>query len=202
MKKKAVLVTAAILTLLFCIMPFHGADVILRLHFFEVEEVPQKEPMFLFYTTSEDPVFDGQKCIEGTVDEEMHRVEFRLDRTLEKKITGLRIDLPATEQRLCIDDVSVLSAGAVKKAYNPLEFFSEDNIPFASDITALENLTIRSRTYIVTKAPDPYLVLGENLVRDISGCFGHFTATRILFSLLLWCGIWFSYHPVFKEPEV
>ncbi|MBR1440474.1 MAG: hypothetical protein IJ589_04540, partial [Lachnospiraceae bacterium] len=158
MKKKTTVAAMALpilLAILFCFLPTRTGDVILRLHFWEVNESVQKDGCVLFYTTKDNDTFTAENCAFGYLNETEHRVEFRLDSSLKGRITGIRIDLPAAEQTLVVDDVSVLSGGVVKKNYNPVDFFADEMIKAQNDIAAIERIDFQSRAYLVTTGADP-----------------------------------------------
>jgi hypothetical protein len=129
-------------------------------------------------------------------------VEFRLDGSLKGQITGIRIDFPPVEQRLIVDDVAVLSAGVVKRHYNPVDFFSQEMIKASNDVSAVEGLSFQSRTYIVTSGPDPYLIPIDELTAQIADCFGNYGLTRCILVIFLLCCVMFAKFPVFKEHSI
>ncbi len=202
MKKYVATAIPLLIVILFCFLPTRTSDVILRFHFWEIHEEMQKEGFCLFYTTKDAPEFTAENCIEGYVDEKQHRVEFRLDGSLKGQITGIRIDLPASAQRLIVDDVAVLSGGVVKRHYNPVDFFAEEMIKASNDVSAIERLSFQSRAYIVTAEADPYLVIIDELTAQIAKCFGSYLPTRICILIFLLGCVLFAKFPVFKEHTI
>lgn len=205
MKKKTTVAAMALpilLAILFCFLPTRTGDVILRLHFWEVHESVQKDGCVLFYTTKDNDTFTAENCVEGYLNETEHRVEFRLDSSLKGQITGIRIDLPAAEQTLVVDDVSVLSGGVVKKNYNPVDFFADEMIKAQNDITAIERIDFQSRAYLVTTGADPYIVLMDGLAEEIASQYTNYTGTRICLAVFLMACCLFAAFPIVKEHTI
>ena len=123
--------------------------------------------------------------IDATVDAEKGIVTFRLDSSLQGHLTGLRIDLPNTEQVVGIKDVTVSSAGVVKHRYHPCVFLAPENLKAQNGIRTISLVNARAKAYVGTTSEDPYLILSDPLTAQIAGMFSHYLLTRLLVCLFL-----------------
>ena len=169
----------ALITAIFVLMPFPASDLYLRLYFKEI----QGSKYELYYSTDSAEGFSAERLIPAAIDSDDNHITFRLDSSLAGHITGLRLDFPSLEQVICVENVTVSSAGIVKRQYDPCYFFREDNIASSNDIASINPVISRDFTYIAATPDDPYLILSSGLCQQITGCYSHFRLTRLLVCL-------------------
>lgn len=175
-KKKSLLACAAfLLAAAFILIPAPASALSIRVSFEEI----QGDSCSLYYALDNPNAFSPEQCLISTIDINRKMVTFTLDPSLENRISGLRLDLPAIPQLLCVKSVVISSEGWVKRQYNPCLFFSQENILQTNDINALDPAPARARVYISSAADDPYLVFSEGLCRQITDCYSHFRPTRL-----------------------
>lgn len=185
MKKKTVsaaaaAVTALLLAAAFVLMPAPAAGLYIRIYFDEI----QGDGCALYYAV-DDGGFSQEQCVSSAVDYDRKMVEFALDPSLEGRITGLRLDFPDMEQLICVKTITVSSAGAIQREFNPCDFFGGDNAEYSNDIDAMSLVSVRARAYIRTLSGDPYLILSGGLCRRIMDCYSHFRLTRLAICVFL-----------------
>jgi len=184
MKKKWILYGIALLCMiLFIILPFPASDLSLRLVL--DEEYPVSTDTFYLYYETDGQGFQGDQMLTATVDAEKGIVTFRLASSLQGHLTGLRIDLPNTEQVVGIKDVTVSSAGVVKHRYHPCVFLAPENLKAQNGIRTISLVNARAKAYVGTTSEDPYLILSDPLTAQIAGMFSHYLLTRLLVCLFL-----------------
>lgn len=181
--KKLKMAMAFLIALLFIMMPLPAADLYIRLYPEEIED----DDFSLYYSTDTSD-FSQEQCIDGEVDWERSMVTFRLDHTLERHITGLRLDVPYSENLLEISNITVSSAGIIQKQFNPSTFFAEENILFKNDMGTISLVTSRNHAYLSTSGEDPFLILAPGLVAEILGAYSHLRLTRLGICLFLFLG--------------
>lgn len=158
----------------FLLFPLPAADVNVRLHFSEAVE----DSCYLYYAT-ETGVFSQEQCIAGKMEADSRQVTFRLDKSLEKRLTGVRLDFPAGNNLIGIEKVTLSSAGIIQKQYNPSIFFQDSNLTAKNHIPDISLATAQDRAYLLTDGEDPYLILSEGIVAEVKESFSHFFLTRI-----------------------
>lgn len=184
MKKKWIFPTIAIvLMILFVFIPLPPADLFLRLKLDEA--LPVDVNTFYLYYGTDDRGFDGDRLIQGSYDADKKTITYRIDSALAGHLTGLRIDFPGVEQSVGIRDVTISSAGVVKKRYNPVFFFSDSNRKAENGLTAVNLIPSRAQAYFGTTPDDPYVILEDPLCLEIAGLFSHYRMTRVLLCLFL-----------------
>lgn len=158
----------------FILIPLPAADVYVRLHFSEAGG----DNCSLYYTTGDFPNFSQDKCIISDIDYEKNEVTFRLDSSLEGKITGFRLDFPNTQSLIGIENITVSSAGIVQKQYNPCDFFEEKNVIY---VNQAEYSLVRphNRTYIAPNGDDTYFIFSDTLACELNNSYSHFRLTRL-----------------------
>lgn len=171
----------------FLLVPFPAADVNFRLHFKDTVE----GSCALYYAT-DTAGFSQEQCIIADVESETNRVTFHLDSSLENSLKGLRLDFPDGNNLICVDKVTISSAGIVQKQYDPSMFFGETNITNRNDIQDISLATAQDRAYVLTNGADPYVLLSSVLVEDVKDSFSHLFLTR-LGILLFVAGCYFMY---------
>lgn len=199
--RKKILYAVLILSLMFVfiMLPIPSSDLCIRVHFSKIEDITQDRYCVLYYATDITNEFTEAQNIIQTINRGTKQVEFTLPSSLENHITGLRLDFPNEEQLLCISNITVSSAGTVKRQFNPCRFFSESNILYSNGITEVSLATAQARTYILTSPDDPYMILSPSLCRQITDCYSHFRLTRlgICFFILGCC--FFAKKKIFNE---
>lgn len=130
----------------------------------------------LYYTTDTSADFSETPPVVSDIDER-NQVDFCLDSSLAGHITGLRLDFPETEQLLCINNVSVSSAGIIQKEYDPCYFFDSSNISFTNDISSINLIKSKKRAVIATAGQDPYLLLSPELTTQLQS---HFSSCKFM----------------------
>lgn len=179
LKQIIALSALALITVIFVLIPFPASDLYIRFYFDSIND----SNYMLYYSTDTDEGFSQERLILAEIDYSDMHVTFHLNSSLAGHITGLRLDFPNTEQLVCIKNITVSSAGIVKRQYDPCYFFLEDNLAASNDIDSITLVTIRDHAYVATLPDDPYLVLSSGLCQQIAGCYSHFRLTRLLICL-------------------
>lgn len=168
-----------LITAVFVLMPFPASDLYFRIYFDEVKG----NTCTLYYSTDSAEGFSSDRQVSSDIDYSDMHVAFRLDASLAGHITGLRLDFPNTEQVINIKNVTVSSAGIVKRQYDPCNFFQDENIAQSNDIDSVTLVPSRDHAYVATLAEDPFLVFSSGLCRQITDCYSRFRLTRLLVCL-------------------
>lgn len=196
MKRNTVLFTIIyiIIAVAFVAIPFPVADVIIRIDFDNIAG----SSCSLYYSTDTSLSYSEEQCIQSSFDSETNQMTFRLDGSLAKQIQFLRLDFENREDLICINDVSVSSAGIVQKEYHPSKFFSSDNITFTNnaDITAA---TAMDLAYVSTTENDPYIIFSNELSRDVMSHASSYRLTRALICVFIGVAIILMKKKVFTE---
>ncbi len=171
----AAVLAAAVLAVVYIFFPRPASDLVIEITFWEISS----DSLRLYYTTDTQPAYSDDKSIAGDIDYETMQVSFRLDGSLENHLTGLRLDFPVEGQLLCIKSVTVSSAGVIQKDFNPSVFFADDNIVATNDLE-ISVVDSNNRAYVNTGSQDPYLVLSDSLVVQITDCYSHQMVSRLL----------------------
>lgn len=179
MKKKILYLSSVLLMLAFVLIPAPASKLYIRIYFDDITG----NHCALYYSVDSADGFSGERKLTSVIDYENKRVEFCIDSSLAGHITGLRLDFPDTEQLLSVRNITVSSAGVIKRAYNPCDFFEEENIAFSNSIDSVTLVKPTGRTYIGTLSDDPYLVLANDLCLQIVSCYSNFRLTRALICL-------------------
>ena len=197
MKKKWPFILILLGTIIFQLIPLPASDLIIRITWAETDPI-EPHDFYLYYTT-EEQAWSNEQMIRGSLDEERRIVSFRVDSSLEGHLTGLRIDFPNQQQLVSVKNITVSSAGFVKKQYNPCAFFAAVDPMAQSGLYAIDLVPIKARAYIGTTSEDPYVVLPGTLTGQIVGLFSHYRLTR-LFICLFVLACYLSYQKkLFKE---
>ena len=183
MKKKWPLLLILFGMLLFLLIPLPASDLILRITWSESNPIESRD-FFLYYTTDEQAWSGGQKIL-GSLDEERSVVSFRVDSSLEGRLTGLRIDFPNQQQLVEVKNITISSAGFPKKQYNPCVFFAAANQKAQNGLYAVDLMPASARAYIGTTPEDPYIILSDALTQQIAGLFSHYRMTRLFICLFV-----------------
>jgi len=170
--KNILIILAAIL---FILIPLPKSDLLLRVHFAEVEG----DTCELFYSTGSPNSFNSEQCIQSYIDYERMQVTFRLDSALADQISGLRLDFPGSGTVMCISNITASSAGIIQKQFNPCNFFEDENLLLKNDIPEISLVKPRNRAYLATGTADPFVILSEGLVAQIVDGYSSFRLTRI-----------------------
>lgn len=181
MKKKIIPVLFILGALAFILIPQPASDLIIRIYFDDIAG----DSCALYYSTDAGKTLSAEQCISSEINHTQKSVEFRLEDSLENRLTALRLDWPhLTEQLICVKTISVSSGGVIRKEYNPCYFFAEGNIAAVHEVDA-SLVYPRDRAYLLTGTDDPYQLLSDGLVEDINGCYNHRTLSRVCLCLFL-----------------
>lgn len=181
LSKKQIIALAAyaLITVVLVSIPFPASDLYIRFYLDEIRDSKYD----LYYSTDSADGFSPERLIRAETDYSDMHITFRLDSSLAGHITGLRLDFPSMDQVVCINNVTVSSAGIVKRQYDPCYFFLEDNLASSNDIDSITLVTSRDLAYVAAKPDDPYLILSSGLCRQITDCYSRFRLTRLLICL-------------------
>ena len=185
--KKAKFIIIFLVVLAFILVPFPAADLYIRVHFTETGG----DSCSLYYTTTSNPVYTGDQCITSAIDYDLNQVTFCLDASLEKELTGLRLDFPGSGNLIGIDNITVSSAGIIQKQFNPCKFFADENIIQKNDIPEISLVTARNRAYLLPGTTDPYVVLSPALTAEITDGYSHLRLTRLSICLFVVACVFF-----------
>ena len=159
----------------FVLIPLPKADLYFRIHFMDVAGTTCN----LYYATETSNAFCAEQMISADIDYELGQVTFKLDSSLAEELTGLRFDFPNAEHLVCINNITLSSAGVVQKQFNPCDFFAYENLSQTNDIRDMSLVTAKNRAYFLTGSTDPFVVLSDDLVAQIvKGC-SSYTLTRL-----------------------
>lgn len=164
----------------FILIPLPASDLIIRVYFTDIVGTSCS----LYYTTDTDGAFTESKCVTSAIDYTDMSVEFRLDGSLEKHITNLRLDFPQEEQLIGIKNITASSAGIIRKSYNPCEFFAEENIAFSNE-SSVTLVHPRNQVYILTGSTDPFIGLSASLINRLQHHFSHRMLSRFLICVFI-----------------
>lgn len=197
MKKKWPLILALFGMLLFLLLPLPASDLILRIAW--AESCPIESHDFFLYYATDEQAWSGEQKILGSLDEERSIVSFRVDSSLEGRLTGLRIDFPNQQQLVEVKNITVSSAGFPKKQYNPCVFFAAANQKAQNGLYAVDLIPAKARAYIGTTPEDPYIILSDALTQQIAGLFSHYRMTRSFICVFVLLSCFFYQKKLFKE---
>jgi len=170
-----------ILMIAFVLLPLPSSDLLIKIQFSEVSD----DSFELYYALDNPNNFTSDQYISSSVDFKNKEAVFRLDKSYSKRLSGLRIDLPNTSSLIGITNITVSSAGVIKKQYNPCDFFSEENVIYTNNIDSLTLATAKNTTYITTSGNDPFIILGDNLVSSIRNAYSNYRLTRLFICLFI-----------------
>lgn len=181
MKNKLILAAVVLIAAIFVFMPLPASDLILRIYFDEI----QGDFCALYYSTNPGKNFSIEEYLPCNIDYDKKMVEYRLDGSVEDRLTALRLDWPnLAEQLICVKSITVSSGGVIQKEFNPCRFFAEENIASAHE-TSVTLVHPRDRAYLSCGADDPYQVLSDELTAEIRDCFSHRRLSRLFLCLFL-----------------
>lgn len=195
MKKKVILGAALLMAIVFVLMPFPASDLIIRIYFDDI----QGDACGLYYSTNPGKGFSGEEYISCDIDHDRKMVEYRLDGSVEDKLTALRLDWPNfLEQVICVKSITVSSGGVVRKEFNPCSFFAEESIVFAHE-TSVTLVHPRNRAYLSCGTDDPYQILSDSVTEEIKDSFSHRSLSRLCLCLFLAASLFFAEKNLFKQ---
>jgi len=191
MKKRITnIIVIAVVLVLICFIPFPDSDVNLWFYFEDIDETNiDNEELKIYYTTYDSPAVSESQTVYGKYDPENKRVSFKFPADIVDDVQLIRVDLPAEEQTIIINGVSVSSGGAIKKNLDPSRFIDNANIILLNDIKAYDAVTAKCRVYIATGNEDPYFVVGEPASTYIMGCQSHHYITKGIIMILFLLGL-------------
>lgn len=196
MKRKNIvfIIIYFILTILFVAIPFPTADLFIRVNFKNITS----NSCSLYYSIDAPFSYSEEQCINSSIDPDLNQVTFRLDSSLANQITDIRLDFANQEDLICIKDISISSAGVIKEAYRPYEFFSSDNIAMTNQVT-VSATDVMNDAYISTTGNDPYIIFTHELTRDIMSHVSSYRLTRALICVFIGVAIILMKKKVFTE---
>ncbi len=196
MKRKTILFTIIyfIIAILFIAIPFPTADILIRIDFNDIAS----DSCVLYYSVGTPFSYSDEHCIKSSVDPEYNQVTFRLDGSLANQITDIRLDFVNKEDLICINDVSVSSAGVIHKEYHPCKFFASDNIAMTNNV-AVSAANSMDLAYISTTDNDPYIIFSNELTRDIMSRASSYRLTRALICVFVGVAIILMKKKLFTE---
>lgn len=181
MKKKWPLILILLGIIVFLLIPLPASNLILRITLAESHPIDPHD--FFLYYAMEDQIWSEEQKILGSMDEKRNVVSFQVSSSLEGHLTGLRIDFPAQQQLVGVENITVSSAGFPKKQYNPCVFFDAVNQKAQNGLYGISLVPTRARAYIGTTPEDPYIILSDALTGQITGLFSHYRMTRFFICL-------------------
>lgn len=195
MKKKVILGAALLMAMVFVLVPFPASDLIIRIYFDDI----QGDACCLYYSIDLEKGFSGEGYVSCEIDLDQKMVEYRIDGSVEDKLTALRLDWPnSLEQVICVKSITVSSGGVVKKEFNPCVFFADENIAFAHE-TSVTLVHPRNRAYLSCGADDPYQVLSDSMTEEIRDSFSHRRLSRLCLCIFLAASLFLAKKNLFKQ---
>lgn len=182
MKKKLLYVISILIMIAFVLMPSRMSNLYIRIYFDKFDIMGSKiegDYCTLYYSTDTINVFSPAQYVRSNINYDSYQVEFCLDSSLAKHITGLRLDFPNKEQLLSIKNITVSSGGVIKRQYNPCDFFANENIAYANNIYAMDLATASAHAYIGTMENESYVILSNELCQQIINCYSNLRLTKL-----------------------
>ena len=199
---KIIFVLSAIIFILF---PYPNADLYLRIHFLNPDVASNDKipsgTCALYYTSDIPNAFSQEHVIQSEIDTELNCVTFILDSSLANKLNGLRIDFPSSGNLLCINNVTLSSAGIIQKQFNPCHFFAKENLIQKNDIPAMSLATARNHVYVQTGILDPYVILSDSLVSQINKGYSSYRLTRLGICIFIFAVYFMAKKNIFSKNQ-
>ena len=186
MKGTIKIIIIAVVMLVIMLIPLPADDLYLRFHVSEGEQ----EDYRLYYSTADNPSFDGEHYIDSSYDEKSGLVTFKIDAALEGAITGLRFDFPPAEGVTVIDGISSNSGGIVKNRFPVAEIFNDGNYLMVNG-ALLSTVAAREYVYASTTPDDPFVVFTPEVSSKMTSGFSHKFSTKLVIVLLIALGLFF-----------
>lgn len=181
----------------FVLVPLPKADLYFRIHFMDVEGTSCN----LYYTTRTSNAFSAEQMLSADIDYELGQVTFHLDSALAEELTGLRFDFPNAEHLVCVNNVTLSSAGVIQKQFNPCDFFAYENLTQTNDIQDMSLVRTNNRAYFLTGSTDPFVVLSNDLVAQIVDGYSSYRLTRLGICLFI-AAVYFMWKKnIFSKSE-
>lgn len=174
MKKKLLYLIPLVIMILFILIPSRTSNLYLRIYF---DDITGKF-CTLYYSTDTVNVFCLEQHQSSDIDYDRMMVEFCLDPSLAGHITGLRLDFPNAEQLLCVNNITVSGGGVIRRQYNPCDFFGDDSIALSHNVASISLVPSRARAYISTSPEETYIILSDELCRQITSGYSHYRLTK------------------------
>lgn len=181
----------------FVLVPLPKADLFFRVYFMDVEGTTCN----LYYTTRSSNAFSAEQMIPADIDYELGRVTFQLDSALAEELTGVRLDFPNAEHLVCINNVTLSSAGIIQKQFNPCDFFAYENLIQTNDIQDMSLVRTNNRAYFLTGSTDPFVVFSDNIVAQIVDGYSSYRLTRLGICLFLAAVYFIAKKNIFSKSE-
>lgn len=194
MKKKMAKIIPLIIMLVIILLPLPADDLYIHFHIKEGALSGYR----LYYATEECPVFTEDRYVDSDFDEKNSMISFKLDNSLEGKITGLRLDLLPKDDCVSMDSVSLNSGGLIVKRWSVTKVFSEKDLLMVNGVV-VQTVPSREIVYFFTTENDPYVVFSGDAVAKLSGAFSHKALTKICIALLIGIGAFFYNKDLFGK---
>ena len=193
MKKWCFLILPALILIMF--IPLPAADMTIRIHLAEMVG-----DNYVCYYSQNRGVFTPEQMVAAEMDYERNQLAFHFDGSLEG-LAALRLDFPNAEELICIENITVSSAGIIQKQFNPSVFFAKENLMAVNDIEAISPATAQDKCYFLTGGPDPYIILSDELVAAIDSGYSHLTLSRFGIFLFAAGCLFFAHKNYFALPQ-
>jgi len=198
MKKYTFPVLLGILLLAFVLIPLPKRDVTIR--FTTIEEYGKD--FKLYYSTASSQGFSEENCLVPEKEDEEGQLTFIIPGEVISQLEALRMDFPQVASgTYCFSDVSISSAGIVRKRIHPCAFFSEENLSQQNDITTINYCTAITQAQILTDGTDPFVFFDGQLTLKIMKCASRLRLTRLGIALVILIGIWSYKKDIFHTKE-
>ena len=190
-------------TIVFILFPIPNSDLIIRVHFMNADTTKSDEitsgTCALYYAIDDPYAFSPEQVIISEIDVSTKQVSFKLDGSLSNKLSGIRLDFPNADNLICVSNVTISSAGIIQKQFNPCIFFASENILDSNDIDDISLATSLNRAYIKTKSVDPYLILSDSLVSQISAGYSSYRLTRLAICIFIYLTCYLAKKNIFSK---
>ncbi len=173
-----------IIALIFVVFPVKASNMRIKINFgIEAEDKIYTDNFNLYYAIDGGD-FSEEYKIKGTLDDEKNEITFKIDPSLEKKITQFMLAFPEEDKILKLQSVAVSSGGLIKKNYTADYFFNNSNVPYTHGIGSINPVSTRGIAYIKTTTDAPYVLISEDLSTEIGRSFSNYHISRIVLVLL------------------
>lgn len=181
LKKNIKIIIIVAFMAVFVLIPLKPSDLTVTMY---LNELPVYNNAYIYYATTENPVFCDEQIVSGNVDEKYNAISFTFDGSLKNRIKQIRFDFPVTDEVLTFESVVISSAGVPKYKYTGSEFFGE-NVTYINDLDALDIGTGTGHAYSLAGGNDPYVILDAAVSNKMNKLFSRFVGTRLAACLIV-----------------
>lgn len=197
MRKKLVPALIGILALVFVLIPLPKAGIYLRFYTTDLTQTDFK----LYYSISSDSGISEEKTIPAQVSED-GIIAFYIPGDVANELEALRMDFPEyVENAYIFTDVSVSSAGIVRKRFHPCTFWAEENLQLQNGIAEIGYAYYLLQAQVKTVGDDPFVFFQGNLLLQIVKCASRYRLTRLCIVGLIALGVWLYRKNIFQTKE-